>query len=147
MFFDFINANTRFHINLVAIIQGNKVYHMGMTLADYAKIKRKKSKYNATQIVKKDIRFDSKLEARYYDHLLREIDNGNISYFLRQVPFGLPGGIKYLVDFQIFMKDGTVRYVDVKGMMTDVNRNKIKQVVDLFPVTIEIVTKNEMSLF
>ncbi len=107
--------------------------------------KKKRSKYNATKIVKKEIRFDSVAESCYFEWLLSQKSKGEIKYFLMQVPFRLPGNIKYLVDFQIFMKDGTVRYVDVKGMMTDVSRNKIKQVVNLFPVDIEIVTKTDLK--
>ena len=119
---------------------------MPITLKDFSKLKKKKkSKYNAVQIVKKDIRFASKLESTYYEYLLKERERGNILYFLMQVPFRLPGNIKYLVDFQIFMKNGSVKYIDVKGVMTDVSRNKIKQVVDIFPVNIEIITKNEIK--
>lgn len=117
---------------------------MQISLADLAKIKKKKrSKYNATPIVKNEIRFQSKLEASYFMWIMMEKSKGTILYFLRQVPFHLPGNIKYLVDFQIFMTDGTVKYVDVKGMMTDISWNKIKQVVDLYPVNIDIVTKKD----
>lgn len=118
-----------------------------LSVEDYIKFKekKKKSKYNSTPIVKKEIRFDSIAESCYFDWLASQKEKGEVKYFLMQVPFRLPGNIKYLVDFQIFMKDGTVRYVDVKGMMTDVSRNKIKQVVSLFPVEIEIVTKNDLK--
>jgi len=114
-----------------------------MKLNDYLKTKKKKSKYNSIQITKHEIKFHSKLEAKYYDFLLCEIANKNVKYFLTQVPFRLHGGIKYLVDFQIFMADGQVRYVDVKGYMTDMSRLKIKQTIEKYPVLIEIVTKND----
>lgn len=107
--------------------------------------KKKKSKYNNKRIVKKEMRFDSVLESRYFHYLELEQIEGKILYFLRQVPFHLPGGIKYLIDFQIFMADGTVRYVDVKGIVTDVCRNKMKQVVDVYPVEIEIFTKYDFK--
>lgn len=118
---------------------------MPISLSQLQTIKRKKSKYNAKPIVKNEKRFDSMLESRYHDWLELEKQRGVISYFLMQVPIELPGGIKYRVDFQIFQTDGKVRYVDVKGMMTDVSRNKIKQVVDLYPIEIEIVTKYDMK--
>ena len=118
---------------------------MPISLSDFKKIKKKRSKYNAMQIVKDQIRFDSKLEARYYDYLLREKERGEVLYFLRQVPFFLAPKLKYLVDFQIFMKNGTVRYIDVKGVMTDVSRNKIKMVLQLYPIDIEIITKHEIK--
>ena len=118
---------------------------MPITLSDLKKHLKKKTKYKAIAIVKKDIRFDSKLEASYYEHLLLLQKSGEVLYHLRQVPFHLPGGVKYLCDFLIFHKCGKVRYVDVKGMMTDKSRLKIKQVVDLYPVNIEIITKVEMK--
>ena len=119
---------------------------MVMTLDEYGKLKKKKkSKYFASPIVKKEIRFDSKLEARYYEWLLLEQERGNIKYFLCQVPFRLPGNIKYFVDFQIIMKNDIIKYVDVKGIMTQVSLNKIKQVVSLYPVNIDIVRKFDMK--
>lgn len=120
---------------------------MPISLEDFEKLKKKKkkSKYNAVQILKKEIRFDSKLESVYHDWLLAEKEQGNILYFLRQVPFHLLGNIRYIVDFQIFWHDGQVEYVDVKGVMTDVSRNKIKQVVCSFPVDIKIVTRKEIN--
>lgn len=38
--------------------------------------------------------------------------------FLRQVPFHLPGGVKYLADFVVFTASGVVEVVDVKGVRT-----------------------------
>lgn len=106
---------------------------------------KKKSKYNATPTIKNEIRFDSKLEATYYEWLCHLLRTKKIRYFLRQVPFTLPGKVRYIVDFQICMNDGQMKYVDVKGMMTDISRLKIKQVHDLYPVEIEIVDKHEMK--
>ena len=120
---------------------------MTITLAMLRKMQKKpkKTKYNSVSIVKKDIRFDSKLEASYYEHILILQRTKIISYHLRQVPFHLPGGVKYLVDFVLFYPCGKVRYIDVKGVFTDKSRIKIKQVVDLFPVNIEIMTKQDMK--
>lgn len=85
------------------------------------------------------IRFDSQKEANYYQTLLIRQQAGDVVFFLRQVPFHLPGGTTYRVDFQEFWSDGTVHFIDVKGMKTkDFIRNK-KQVEDLYPVTIEVV--------
>ncbi len=116
---------------------------MPITLDEYEKLKKTKTKYNNVKTESQGINFDSRLEARYYNYLQMEQLKGTIFYFLRQVPFSLPGKIKYLVDFQIFTKEGTVRYIDVKGVMTTVSWNKIKQVQDLYPVTIEIITKDD----
>ena len=59
-------------------------------------------------------------------------------WFLRQVPFHLPGKIVYRVDFVEFHKDGSVHFVDVKGFENTVSKNKIKQTEALYPVKIEL---------
>ena len=101
----------------------------------------RRSKYRSirTNVDGKD--FHSKLEARYYEKLLRQRSTGKIRYFLQQVPFILPGNIKYRVDFQVFKDDGSVEYIDCKGFPTPVSTLKIKQVEDLYPVSIKIISK------
>ncbi len=84
------------------------------------------------------ILFGSVKEMKYYKDLQLLIKGGKLRFFLRQVPFELPGGIKYLVDFVEFNSDGTVRFVDVKGVETQVFKNKKKQVEALYPVTIDL---------
>jgi len=62
---------------------------------------------------------------------------GIVLFWLRQVPFHLPGNVTYKVDFQVFYADGTIRFIDVKGMRTPgFIRNK-KMVEALYPVEIE----------
>ena len=85
------------------------------------------------------IRFDSKKEARYWDELCHRVEAGEVVFFLRQTPFHLPGNTVYRVDFQEFHADGTVHFVDVKGMETEVFKLKKRQVEELYPVTIEVV--------
>lgn len=101
----------------------------------------RRSKYHSirTSVDGKD--FHSKLEARYYQKLLTQRSNGKIRYFLQQVPFILPGNVKYRVDFQVFNDDGSVEYIDCKGFPTPVSSLKIKQVEDLYPVKIKIVSR------
>jgi hypothetical protein len=118
---------------------------MAITLAELKKARKKKSKYNAVRVVQREISFDSKLEASYYEHILMLERTKILSYHLRQVPFRLPGGVKYLVDFVLFYPCGRVRYVDVKGVLTQTSTIKIKQVQDLYPVTIELMTKQDMK--
>lgn len=83
--------------------------------------------------------FDSKMEARYYGQLKLLMAAGEISYFLRQVPFHLPGNVTYRCDFVVFYPNGRVRYIDVKGHETAMFRMKKKQVEELYPVEIEVV--------
>jgi len=105
------------------------------------RFKRQRHKFNAVQTKRDGINFSSKLEARYYDYLQLLVKAGEVVFFLRQVPFHLPGNITYRVDFQEFHKDGTVRFIDTKGVITDSFRDKKKQVEALYPVEIEIVKK------
>jgi len=96
-------------------------------------------KYNAVKTDVDGIRFDSKKEARYYVNLKLRKEAGDVVFFLRQVPFHLPGNVTYRVDFQEFLADGTVRFVDVKGFSTKTFVMKKKMVESLYPVEIEVV--------
>lgn len=95
-------------------------------------------KYNAKQTIRDGMKFQSLKEARYYDQLCLMRGAGEIIFFLRQVPFHLPGNVTYRVDFQEFHKDGTIHFVDTKGYETpEFIRNK-KMVEALYPVVIEV---------
>lgn len=96
-------------------------------------------KYNAVRVEHDGIKFDSKKEARYYDTLKMLVKAGDVIFFLRQVPFHLPGGVKMIIDFQEFRADGTVRFVDVKGFKTKTYIKNKKMVEALYPVVIEEV--------
>ena len=100
-------------------------------------------KFNARKTECDGIKFDSKLEGSYYTLLKALERSGNVVFFLRQVPFHLPGGTTYRVDFQVFWSSGDVTFDDVKGMMTkEFIRNK-KQVEDLYPVEIRVIKKGD----
>lgn len=101
--------------------------------------KRKRHKFNAKQSESDGITFSSKAERAYYNRLKLLQQSGEVLFFLRQTPIHLPGNTKYLVDFQVFYADGTVAFIDVKGMSTPMFVLKKKQVEDLYPITIEIV--------
>ena len=100
---------------------------------------RQRHKFNATPSQSDGMRFDSKKERRYYEQLKTRQKSGEVAMFLRQVPFHLPGGVKYVVDFQEFLSDGHVRFVDVKGMETQQFKTKKRLVEATYPVTIEVV--------
>lgn len=54
-----------------------------------------------------------------------------------QVPFKLPGGVRYVVDFVIFWADGQVTFEDIKGVRTESYKAKKRMVEDLYyPITI-----------
>lgn len=82
------------------------------------------------------IKFASQKEARHYDDNLLYIQNGDLLFQLRQVPFHLPGGIKYVADFMEFWADGEVRIVDTKGRRLPAYIRNKKMVEALYPVTI-----------
>lgn len=100
---------------------------------------RRHQKYNAAPTVVDGFRFDSKREATYYSELKLKVRAGEVVYFLRQVPFHLPGPSVYRVDFLEFHSDGTIHYIDVKGMLTPEFKLKKKIVESLYPVEIEVV--------
>lgn len=98
----------------------------------------KRAKYGAIPTYVDGIRFDSKREARYYEALKLRVAAREVRFFLRQVPFHLPGGTKLVVDFAIHEADGRVRFVDVKGRETPVFRLKKREVEHHYPVEIEL---------
>jgi len=93
-------------------------------------------KFN-TQITQRDgIKFRSKKEAKYYDLLKLEQRAGNVLFFLMQTPFHLPGSVKYVVDFQVFYANGTVKFIDVKGYQTKMYKVKKRLVEASYPIEI-----------
>ena len=96
-------------------------------------------KFNAKPTVKNGLKFPSKAEARRYDQLMAMKVLGHISFFLRQVPFDLPGGITYRADFLIFWSDGTCTVEDVKGYETQEFKIKRKLLESTYPIELEIV--------
>lgn len=102
-------------------------------------MKRIQHKFHAQPTERDGMKFHSKKEARYYDKLMtiKKGGGGILLFFLRQVPFHLPGGVVYRLDFMEFWANGEVRCVDVKGHRTADYIAKKKQVEALYPVTIE----------
>lgn len=108
---------------------------------EYRKLKglKPKNKYNAKKVVSDGYCFDSKAERDYYEELKLRMRLGEVKYFLRQVPFHLPGNVKYIVDFEVFLQTGEVEYIDVKGFQTEIFKIKKKQVEALYPIKIKLV--------
>lgn len=98
----------------------------------------RRSKYKNQPTVVNGERFDSKAEAAYSRYLVALRQQGELvpPYFLRQVPFHLPGGVIYRLDFLEFYPGGEVELVDIKGFMTPTSKLKLKQVEDLYDVRI-----------
>ena len=94
-------------------------------------------KYRAIRVEHDGIKFDSKKEGNRYEQLkLLKLD-GQVVQFLRQVPFYLPGGVVYRVDFMVFWESGLVTFEDVKGMRTESYKAKKRMVENLYaPIVI-----------
>jgi hypothetical protein len=103
------------------------------------KHKFKKNKYNAVATIVDGFRFDSKKEAAYYSKVKLLKEKGEIVLLLRQVPFHLPGGVSYRLDFFELYSNGEVWFVDVKGRDTPMSKLKRKQVEALYDITITLV--------
>lgn len=103
-------------------------------------VSRLRHKFHAVATDVDGIRFSSKKEARYYKGLKVRQAAGEVVQFLRQVPFHLPGGVRYVCDFLEFRSDGSVAFVDTKGMETPEFKAKKRMVEEIYkPITIEIV--------
>lgn len=81
--------------------------------------------------------FASKSEAGRYLELKSLRSGGAVRFFLRQVPFHLPGGTRYLLDFLVFWTDGHQSFEDVKGARTEVFKLKRRQVAELYGVEVQ----------
>lgn len=114
---------------------------MRLNKAQYAALLKPKSKYSNVKTVVDGITFDSAAEAAYYENLKDSIRIGVVKYFLRQVPFHLPGGVVYRCDFMVVGFDDSIQYPDVKGCVTAMFRLKRKQVEALYPVKITCVKR------
>ena len=79
------------------------------------------------------ITFDSKKEMKYYQKLKLEKEAGEVLDIWRQIPFRFPDD-KYVCDFVVFRKDGTIDVVDVKGYRTPEYKRKVKLMKKYYPL-------------
>lgn len=96
----------------------------------------KKSKYNANKVEIDGIKFDSQKEADYYSELKLRLAAKDIKGFCRQPEFVLAPNLRYKADFIVFNNDGTSEIIDVKGMQTQVYKDKKKVFEDKFNLKI-----------
>lgn len=100
-------------------------------------------KFHAKAVSDEGQHFASKLEHKFFQTLELQKKSGHVLFFLRQVPFHLPGGVKYVCDYQIFYSDGIISFVDVKGVETSEFIAKKKIVEAIYPVTIDVIKKGD----
>ena len=112
----------------------------GVSVADMDRPKR--NKYGNRRVEVDGIKFDSQKEARYYEELMLRYRAGDLKLVLLQVPFILPGPVKYYADFLTIDNDGRFEVIDVKSEATRKNRvyiNKKKQMKAVWGIEIQEV--------
>ena len=101
---------------------------------------KKRAKYGNRKVEIDGMKFDSQHEADYYFGTLLPLWRaGEYKMLARQVPFDLPGGIKYIADFVTVGMDGEVRVIDAKSAATRRIRtyiNKKKQMKAIWRIEI-----------
>jgi spore cortex formation protein SpoVR/YcgB (stage V sporulation) len=113
---------------------------MGISIEEFKKLKVKKNKYSAKPCIAHDgARCPSRKHMLYHNDLVLAHTYGRIKFFLREVPFDLPGGVKHRVDYLIFNLDGSYQFVEVKGRDLYVGKMKRKQVEEIYNIKIEVV--------
>ena len=113
----------------------------GVSVADM-KEKPKRPKYGNRRVDVDGIKFDSQKEARYYEDLMLRYRAGDLKLVLLQVPFILPGPVRYYADFVTVDRNGNVDVIDVKSEITKKNRtyiNKKKQMKAIWGIDIKEV--------
>lgn len=111
---------------------------------------QRNGKYNAKKTETDGIKFDSALEGKYYLHLKRLQEAGEVTRFDMQPSFVLQGGfidafgmkhepIKYVGDFLVYYKDKPPVVIDVKGMTTSVFAIKRKLYCNMFPLELVVL--------
>ena len=90
-------------------------------------------KYGAVQTERDGMKFGSRAEARHYDNLKLQIAAGEVIFFLRQVPFHFPGGVKYVCDYEVFYADGHVEFHEIKGMEMPIWKLKMRLMAQHYP--------------
>ena len=102
----------------------------------------RRNKYGNRRVEVDGIRFDSQKEARYYEELMLRYRAGDLKLVLLQVPFILPGPVRYYADFLTIDNDGRFEVIDVKSEATRKNRvyiNKKKQMKAVWGIEIKEV--------
>lgn len=113
------------------------------------------NKYNNKKVTIDGIEFDSKIEARYYEHLKELEKQGVVSEFLLQKKYLLLEGfdkngkrirpIHYIADFEVHYADGTIEVVDIKGFETPDFRIKKKLFEYRYPFELKLITYSKID--
>lgn len=124
-----------------------------MTVQKYRKIKQPRSKYGNKKVEVDGHVFDSKAEAKYYEHLKWLEAAKQILFFKIQPRYLLQEGfekggekhrkIEYVADFEVHKPDGSIEVVDVKGAITQVFAIKRKLFEKKYPHKLVVLGYDE----
>jgi len=104
-----------------------------------------KHKFGAVKCERNGIKFPSKLERACYDRLMILEMAGEFKFFLRQIPFDLPGQSIHKIDYCVFYED-YVCFIEAKGRDLPLGKLKRKQVEDIYGITVNVVkSANEID--
>ena len=101
----------------------------------------KRQKYGNKPVTADGIRFPSLLERDRYEQLKLLWLAGEVRWFVRQVSFDLPGGVRYVSDFVVIWANNPVTVEDAKGVLKQETRNKLKQVREKYGITVDLVER------
>lgn len=126
-----------------------------MSVADFRRLNTGRAQVKgAKTTIENGWKFQSRLEARRYLYWQNLWQMRAIAWFTRQVPFYLPGGIIWRADFVVVNQHDTIArerfgdaviVEDCKGHLTDVSRNKIKQVEAIYGFKVQIIKKGDWT--
>lgn len=107
---------------------------------------KRRGKYNAIRTPGKDCAgndrtFDSTLEAKIAGDLQALKSAGEITGWIRQVKFDLPGNTSHRIDFLVFLPDGRYRLIEAKGYDHPAGIKARKQVQGIYGIKIEVLKK------
>lgn len=118
-------------------------------------IKEKRNKYNNKKVEHDGIKFDSKMERDYYDHLMELQNRGIISEFVMQKDYVIfdgytKNGIKvrpiiYRADFEVHYPDGRIEVIDIKGQPTKDFNIKKKLFEYRYPFKLILLTYSKID--
>jgi len=132
-----MSKNSVLRLNTMAEFEAlkNRTKDRGKALSYNPVGQNSPNKFHAVMCEADNIKFRSKKERKRYLEL-EALQAVGECWFLRQVPFYLPGNTKYVLDFLVFWKDGRQTFEDTKGKRTPMFIMKKKQVESLYPVKI-----------
>ena len=129
---------------------------LGHSILEIVPIKVQKNKFKNKKVIHDGIKFDSKMEKDYYEHLIHLQNTGVVTQFFMQRKFLLTEAYtrndgsrvlasNYIADFEVHYYDGRVEVIDVKGKETDLFKLKRKIVESKYGFDLKLVTNSKID--